>query len=333
MGLTGQSPRAAWMSVWHRPLASILTRTWPSPGVGVSTSLISSGAPRLGTTAALMTALLGWDVTHPIARAPTADRPKRPARRGQTPLLPTAGRRANMPHARGRGRFGSTRAIGCTAAARSAPPRSRTAQPVRAKPSAIESSGTSAPPPTAGEWPRCCRPCWRTAGVPGSRTAGSSSTVIADFFTITKRIHNMLHGSPGDGGGLGACGARPLRGGAEPEPRRHVHSGVPGRPRAAARPTDGRAGGAPSQPRSARRVALPRRSRHPEPALDRRPGTSCGRSWRRGAVRVLAPGLRARLGRPGQAAGDPTLDRPVLDQEPSSSRTTRWRRSWPPWAW
>lgn len=26
----------------------------------------------------------------------------------------------------------------------------------------------------------------------------------ADFFRVTKRIHNMLHGSPGDGGGLGA---------------------------------------------------------------------------------------------------------------------------------
>jgi len=25
-----------------------------------------------------------------------------------------------------------------------------------------------------------------------------------DFFRLTKRIHNMLHGSPGDGAGLGA---------------------------------------------------------------------------------------------------------------------------------
>ena len=34
VGLTGQSPRAAWMSVWHSPLASIRTRTWSGPGSG-----------------------------------------------------------------------------------------------------------------------------------------------------------------------------------------------------------------------------------------------------------------------------------------------------------
>jgi len=28
VGLTGQSPRQAWMSVWHRPDASMRTRTW-----------------------------------------------------------------------------------------------------------------------------------------------------------------------------------------------------------------------------------------------------------------------------------------------------------------
>ena len=34
------------------------------------------------------------------------------------------------------------------------------------------------------------------------------------FFAITKRLHNMLHGEPGDGGSLGHRGARALRGGA-----------------------------------------------------------------------------------------------------------------------
>src|SRR6266545_4178401 len=54
VGLTGQSPRAAWMSVWHRPLASMRTRTCPSAGSGVGMSLISNGWSKLVTTAARM---------------------------------------------------------------------------------------------------------------------------------------------------------------------------------------------------------------------------------------------------------------------------------------
>src|SRR6478735_6400639 len=54
-GLTGQSPCAAWISVWHNPLASIFTSTCPAPGSGTSRFLISSGALNAGTTAAFMT--------------------------------------------------------------------------------------------------------------------------------------------------------------------------------------------------------------------------------------------------------------------------------------
>src|SRR5580692_4348915 len=53
-GLTGQSPAAAWMSVWHSPEACIRTSTWPGPGSGTGSSLISSLAPSSGTTAALI---------------------------------------------------------------------------------------------------------------------------------------------------------------------------------------------------------------------------------------------------------------------------------------
>src|SRR3954452_3625235 len=76
LGFTGQSPRAAWMSVWHSPLASILTRTWPGPGVGTGISRISSGAPRAGTTAAFMVLAPRWWVhLHPTTSgAATADR-------------------------------------------------------------------------------------------------------------------------------------------------------------------------------------------------------------------------------------------------------------------
>ena len=40
VGLTGQSPWAAWMSVWHSPLASMRTRTSPGPGSGIGRSLV-----------------------------------------------------------------------------------------------------------------------------------------------------------------------------------------------------------------------------------------------------------------------------------------------------
>ena len=43
VGFTGQSPWAAWMSVWHRPEASTFTSTCPGPGSGVGRSSIARG--------------------------------------------------------------------------------------------------------------------------------------------------------------------------------------------------------------------------------------------------------------------------------------------------
>src|SRR5580700_3285898 len=54
VGLTGQSPWAAWMSVWHRPLDSIRTSTSPGPGSGIGRSCICRGEWKSVTTAALM---------------------------------------------------------------------------------------------------------------------------------------------------------------------------------------------------------------------------------------------------------------------------------------
>ena len=42
-GFTGQSPRAAWMSVWQTPLAFTSTSTSPGPGVGIGTSWMVKG--------------------------------------------------------------------------------------------------------------------------------------------------------------------------------------------------------------------------------------------------------------------------------------------------
>ena len=53
-GLTGQSPCAAWRSVWHTPFAITLIRTSPCPGVGIGTSSIFSGWPNSCTTAAFI---------------------------------------------------------------------------------------------------------------------------------------------------------------------------------------------------------------------------------------------------------------------------------------
>ena len=46
-GLTGHSPRAAWMSVWHRPEVSMRTSTCSGPGSGLGTSSMLSGRSKL----------------------------------------------------------------------------------------------------------------------------------------------------------------------------------------------------------------------------------------------------------------------------------------------
>src|SRR3984957_18586186 len=54
VGFTGQSPCAAWISVWHSPLVSIRTRTSPPAGSGIGRSFTCKGEWKSVTTAALM---------------------------------------------------------------------------------------------------------------------------------------------------------------------------------------------------------------------------------------------------------------------------------------
>src|SRR4029453_2061038 len=61
-GLTGQSPCAAWMSVWHRPDVSIRTTTSPDPATGFGTSSMTSGSLNSWTTAAFMVISPFWKV-------------------------------------------------------------------------------------------------------------------------------------------------------------------------------------------------------------------------------------------------------------------------------
>src|SRR5580693_8909854 len=59
VGLSGQSPCAAWRSVWHTPQASVLMRIWPTPGEGTSRSWIANGFPNCSTTAANILCVMG----------------------------------------------------------------------------------------------------------------------------------------------------------------------------------------------------------------------------------------------------------------------------------
>jgi hypothetical protein len=53
-GLAGQSPSAAWRSVWQTPVAITLTRTSPCFGVGIGTSSMVNGLRNVRTTAAFI---------------------------------------------------------------------------------------------------------------------------------------------------------------------------------------------------------------------------------------------------------------------------------------
>ena len=198
---------------------------------------------------------------------------------------------------------------------------SRRAQRAHAPTSATVSCGTSAPPPTGVEWPRCCRRCWPTARAPGSRTAGWSSTVIPTSSPSPSASTTCCTGTAGDGGPLG------------PAERAHYAAVLaenlddmltrvsPGDIVLLHDPQT--AGLAEASARAGRlhvvwrchvgRDDAQRRSRP-------RPGTSCARSSTPAELfvfsrRVYAPDWVD----PRPAGGDPTVDRPVLDQEHASS--------------
>ncbi len=127
----------------------------------------------------------------------------------------------------------------------------------------VASCGTSIPPRRAGAWPRCCRPCWPTAAAPAWTPAGWCSSGDQEFFAITKRLHNRLHGAAGDGGPLGEAEHDALREVPAGQPGADQARGPPERHRAAARPADRRPGGRPARAGRDRGLALPHRPRQP----------------------------------------------------------------------
>ena len=85
----------------------------------------------------------------------------------------------------------------------------RTTPRWRRRPSGLEGSsrdgrsGTSTRPSAAAGSPRCCAPSFPTCEAPGSIPAGWSCAEQSEFFELTKRLHNNLHGDDGDDGELG----------------------------------------------------------------------------------------------------------------------------------
>ena len=149
---------------------------------------------------------------------------------------------------------------------------------------------------------------------------------------MTKRLHNRLHGYPGDGGPLGdaerATYEQVLAANlAECSP------GSPARHRAAARPADGGPGGRAPSDRREGGVALPRGCDSRNDATDEAWGFLRPYVERADAF-VFSRGVPARLDGRGPSRRHPAVDRPVLGQEPrSGSEHRRWHPGhWRAWS-
>ena len=144
-----------------------------------------------------------------------------------------------------------------------------------------------------------------------------------EFFAITKRLHNQIHGLAGDGRHARRGGRRPLRADARAPTRTSCSSAVrPGescccmtrRPPGLAAPLARRAPGWCGAATSAWTG---------QNDADRaRRGTSCGRTWPPRARPTSSPaGSTSRRGCPAaQAVDHPAVDRPVLGEEPGTRR-------------
>ena len=164
--------------------------------------------------------------------------------------------------------------------------------------------------------------------VPYSRAAGVDVRwVVIDgdpaFFRVTKRLHNMLHGFPGDGEGLSPGDAENYRAAAEHNAReltaviRRGHLVLLHDPQ-----TAGLVGAAATS-RCAGRVALPRRRGLPERQRQARLVLLATARLRRREARLLEGGIRLGGPRPRACRGDPAVDRRVHAEEPATAAARR----------
>ena len=99
-----------------------------------------------------------------------------------------------------------------------------------------------------------------------------------EFFRITKRMHNLLHGSPGDGGPLGQAEHDHYRAVLAANLEQLERRVVPGRHRADPRPADRRPGRRITPAGRTSRLALSRRVRRADRRRAEWGGSSCGRT-------------------------------------------------------
>ena len=139
-----------------------------------------------------------------------------------------------------------------------------------------------------------------------------------EFFKVTKRIHNLLHGFEGDGGDLDDEARKVYEGALEPNAARARGARRRRRRRAAPRPADRRA----DRPAQAHRrqgdLALPHRHRRAERHRAPRVGLPARRRRAGRRLRLLARGVRVGGPRRRQGRDHRAVDRRLQRQEPGA---------------
>ena len=180
----------------------------------------------------------------------------------------------------------------------------------------------------AAAWPSCSARCCPTSAAPGSTPAGWSCASRPSSSQLTKRIHNNLHGDPGDGGALGEERARALRARPWPTAPRARPAAAGGRHRLPPRPADRGARRRAKAPGRTWSGAATSASTSPNELGPRawdflRPYVEQGRR-----LRLLPRASTSGTGSTRErVCGHPALDRPLLAEEPGARRRRRSRRS------
>ena len=148
-----------------------------------------------------------------------------------------------------------------------------------------------------------------------------------EFFRVTKRLHNRLHGHNGDGGPLSdeerAAYERCTEANAELLARRGSRRGR----RAAARPADRRDDPADARDGGGGDLALARRDQPAQRSRARSLALPDALRRAGARLRLLAGQLRVGGARSGEADGHPAVDRRVLAEEPCDGVHERDRRA------
>ena len=153
-----------------------------------------------------------------------------------------------------------------------------------------------------------------------------------EFFSVTKRIHNRLHGVPGDGDTSGRARDHHLRVRAVHQRRGDRRTNPARRRRHPARSPDGRAG--PAVLKAAGAVVLWRchvGTQDGRTGGPRRRGRSYDRTWRPATASCSRARCTASLVPPGSGVDHPALDRSVLTHNQELSPRSSACASLPPW--